>query len=651
MSNVITGILNALNSLYYNIGAELNMIIITTTMLVVMKNAHSKKTAYYSYVTSGIFCGMLTAICNVVLGFIAQYPYEDMNYIFYIAMIAATFLYFTCITNMVLYIIFLLPDARGYLYKGEIIGRLISIVFTALAGILYVLIGIKHNAYGIVVLDSYIKAQVDTTVLAMIFVFVFMHKYRRKLAKQIRIGITVFAPFYLVFVVMQRLQLRALCLSILASLPMFCLYLFFHSNPFDEILGCQNTYSLEVKFNQNMKEHKQFYFGMLRIPSLIHDAVIDEDSANAKMIIRILRTFEQQYSNLFVYRRTTGEFYLIFEKDYSPGSYMDAEDIARIIRKKMLQVSTVEKYQFVMFEVNDHIKSINMMTDIVSKAVDKYSSQVGDCDKILRYDEYNELIEGYYLAELFEKLRDNSSYDNENVVCYAQPIYEVHSKKFKTAEALMRLYVDGELISPDFFIPIAEANHCIHFLTICMLHKVCKAIVRLMETSEFDAISVNVSVQELSEANVAEEFLYIIDAYNVPKDKIRIELTESALANDNDYLKQNMIHLSDAGIKFYLDDFGTGYSSLERITELPFSVVKLDKSLLYSAINNKKTDKLVSGLVPLLKDDGFVALVEGVEDMDQHKYSVDVGFDYIQGFQWAKPMPIDELKNYFSPKE
>ena len=184
-----------------------------------------------------------------------------------------------------------------------------------------------------------------------------------------------------------------------------------------------------------------------------------------------------------------------------------------------------------------------------------------------------------------------------------------------------------------------------------MFHKVCAAIVELMKTSEFDAISVNVSVQELSEANVAEEFLYIIDHYGVPKDKIRIELTESALANDNDYLKHNMMQLSNAGIKFYLDDFGTGYSSLERITELPFSVVKLDKSLLYSAINNEKTDKLVSGLVPLLKDDGFVALVEGVENEHQHDYSVNIGFDYIQGFHWAKPLPIDELKNYFSPKE
>ena len=58
---------------------------------------------------------------------------------------------------------------------------------------------------------------------------------------------------------------------------------------------------------------------------------------------------------------------------------------------------------------------------------------------------------------------------------------------------------------------------------------------------------------------------------------------------------------------------------------------------------NEKTDRLVSGLVPLLKDDGFVALVEGVENMDQHEYSVNVGFDYIHGFQWAKPMPIDEL--------
>lgn len=651
MSEMIAGVVRAFDSLYYNIGTELNMAIIAAIMLVIMSIMQPKKTAYYVYLTTGVFCGMLVAICNVIIGFIAQYPYKDMNIIFYVAMIFTTFMYYSCLTNMVMYVVFLLPDARGHLRKGEIIGRICSLIVTTITSVAYVIVGVNHNKYGIVILEPYIKALVDMTGLLLVGLAIFMWKYRRKLAKQITVGISAFLPFYLIFVVMQRLQTRALFLSILAVLPLFCLYVFFHSNPFDEILGCQNTYSMEVKFNQNMRERKQFYFGMLRIPSLIHDAVSIEDSADVKMIIGILRAFEQKYNNLHMYRRTAGEFYIIFDKEYSDESYRDAEDIERIIRKKMMQVNALEKYQFVIFEVNHNIKSLNMMTDITNKAVDKYLSQTGDCEKILRHYEYDELIDGYYLAELFEKLRDGNVYDNDNVVCYAQPIYEVKTNKFKTAEALMRFYVDGQLIAPDFFIPIAEANHCIHFLTICMFHKVCAAIVELMKTSEFDAISVNVSVQEFSEANVAEEFLYIIDHYGVPKEKIRIELTESALANDNDYLKHNMMQLSNAGIKFYLDDFGTGYSSLERITELPFSVVKLDKSLLYSAINNEKTDKLVSGLVPLLKDDGFVALVEGVENERQHDYSVNIGFDYIQGFYWAKPLPIDELKNYFSPKE
>ena len=212
----------------------------------------------------------------------------------------------------------------------------------------------------------------------------------------------------------------------------------------------------------------------------------------------------------------------------------------------------------------------------------------------------------------------------------------------------MRLSVNGDMISPNVFVPIAEGNNCIHFLTICMFHKVCTAIKQLMKEVQFDAISINVSVQEFGEPDAADEFLDIIRSYEVPMDKIRIELTESALAIDNDMLAANMQKMADNGIKFYLDDFGTGYSSLERLTELPFSVVKFDKSLLYSALKNKKTDRLINGIVPIIKIDNLSALVEGVEDDDQYEYSVGTGFEYVQGYKWAKPVPIMELKGYFN---
>lgn len=322
--------------------------------------------------------------------------------------------------------------------------------------------------------------------------------------------------------------------------------------------------------------------------------------------------------------------------------------IGDILSEKLDEISQNEKFVMVGIEYTESIRNINMMMDIIQQAVAKYSDQFGSCKKLLYKGRYDELVQAYYLSELLEKLRDERQYDNENVICYAQPIYEVHSKEFRTAEALMRFYANGELIPPTVFVPIAEENNCIHFLTICMFHKVCKAIRELMPQSEFDAISINVSVQEFSEADVAEEFLSIIRSYDVPMDKIRVELTESALATDSGMLAENMKIMSDAGIKFYLDDFGTGYSSLERLTELPFSVVKFDKSLLYSALKNKKTDRLINGIVPIIKGDNFVALVEGVENDAQYEYSVGTGFEYVQGYKWAKPVPIMELKDYFA---
>ena len=111
-----------------------------------------------------------------------------------------------------------------------------------------------------------------------------------------------------------------------------------------------------------------------------------------------------------------------------------------------------------------------------------------------------------------------------------------------------------------------------------------------------------------------------------------------------------MRKLNQAGVKFYLDDFGTGYSNLERIVSFPFMTIKFDKSILYRAISDSTMNDLVDGIVGIFKKKGFVLLVEGVENEEHSKYSIDHGFDYIQGYKYAKPVQLEKLSEYFSKK-
>ena len=123
------------------------------------------------------------------------------------------------------------------------------------------------------------------------------------------------------------------------------------------------------------------------------------------------------------------------------------------------------------------------------------------------------------------------------------------------------------------------------------------------------------------------------------------------MGDQYDAVLYNMEKMNDAGIMFYLDDFGTGYSNLERILTCPFETIKFDKSMLYKGMTDKAMDSIVTTMVDVLKESDKVMLVEGVETEEQSEYSINRGFDFIQGFKYAKPQPIEKLEGYFPKRE
>jgi EAL domain-containing protein (putative c-di-GMP-specific phosphodiesterase class I) len=248
---------------------------------------------------------------------------------------------------------------------------------------------------------------------------------------------------------------------------------------------------------------------------------------------------------------------------------------------------------------------------------------------------------------LLNDIKSNMNLDDDRVLCYAQPIYCVETNSFRTAEALMRLNLNGKIIYPDKFIPVAERNGTIHTLTRIILNKVCKMIKSMEGSYDFDAVTINCSAIEFSNKSLHKELLEIIKTNNIPYGKIRIELTESAMSGDYETLIDNVEKLRAVGIQFYLDDFGTGYSNLERILGCPFNTIKFDKSLLYKSIDDSRMDDLIVSMTQVFKKQGFTLLVEGVETDEQTNYCVKRGFSYIQGYKYAKPQPIEQLTDYF----
>jgi EAL domain-containing protein (putative c-di-GMP-specific phosphodiesterase class I) len=279
----------------------------------------------------------------------------------------------------------------------------------------------------------------------------------------------------------------------------------------------------------------------------------------------------------------------------------------------------------------------------------RHGMEQSDC-RLASEKDYEDFYHYYQIEQVLLDIRNKMNLDDERVLCYMQPIYSVKVSSFQSAEALMRLRMGSEIIYPKEFLEIAEKNNCIHALTCIMLNKVCKRVREIQGKFKFDAITVNCSADELSDWSLHDQLLKIINRNLVDTSKIRLELTERAMFTDYKAALHNVEKLNLAGVQLYLDDFGTGYSNLERIISCPFHTIKFDKSLLHKAVHDSSVDDLLVHMVNVFKKNGFVLLVEGVENREQSEYCIEKGFDFIQGYQYAQAVPAEQIHDYFKKR-
>ena len=197
------------------------------------------------------------------------------------------------------------------------------------------------------------------------------------------------------------------------------------------------------------------------------------------------------------------------------------------------------------------------------------------------------------------------------------------------------------------FIPILEMNTDICRLDYYMLEMVCKDIRRrLDEGKKVVRVSVNFSRKHLLDVDLLENIVRVIEKNKVPYEYIEIELTETNTEVDFKKLQRLVNGLQEVGISAAVDDFGVGYSSLNLVRELPWNVLKIDRSLLPGMENErKKLSNIVFGhIVSLANAMGIECITEGVETAEQVGLLKEYGCPYAQGFYYDKPLPIDEYE-------
>lgn len=242
--------------------------------------------------------------------------------------------------------------------------------------------------------------------------------------------------------------------------------------------------------------------------------------------------------------------------------------------------------------------------------------------------------------------------ETEEFLVYYQPKVNLKTYTLAGAEALCRWRHNVDLIPPFHFIPILEESHAICELDFYMLEHVCMDLRKwLDEGKNVVRVSVNFSRQHMGDVDLAERILQIIDSYRIPHQYLEIELTETTTDVAFTDLRKLVDKLQSQGIRTSVDDFGVGYSSLNLIRELPWDVLKIDKSFLPDTIDptNEKY-VMFKYLVAMAQNLGLECIVEGVETVNHIRVLKENQCYMAQGFYFDKPLPKDEFERRFTQK-
>lgn len=267
-------------------------------------------------------------------------------------------------------------------------------------------------------------------------------------------------------------------------------------------------------------------------------------------------------------------------------------------------------------------------------------------DEIIFYDEK---LKARRVEEKELEYEAEGALINGDFLVYFQPKYDVETEKIIGAEALVRwLHPVKGMLSPALFVPLFEGNGFITEIDLYVLDRVCELIESWIKNGVPPiCISVNLSRIHLYERDLVKRLSEVVSRHNVPPEYIEFELTESAFYEETENLLRIMAEIKASGFRLSMDDFGSGYSSLNLLRRLPVDVLKLDKVFLEDCEeedDETRGKRIVTHVISMAKDLKMEVLAEGVETSNQKKFLQNAKCDMIQGYYYARPMPINEFE-------
>lgn len=244
----------------------------------------------------------------------------------------------------------------------------------------------------------------------------------------------------------------------------------------------------------------------------------------------------------------------------------------------------------------------------------------------------------------------NDALNNNHFKMYLQPQVRCSDEKVVGAEALVRWETEkGVIHSPASFIKILEDNGLIHELDKFIWEQAVQLLQKWQLLGIDYHISVNVSTRDFYLIPLYETFTSLVTKYGIPPQKLKLEITETALVHDLKRHKKIITDLQKFGFTIEMDDFGSGYSSLTILKNISINILKIDMMFLSKTKHKERSKKILESVIKMAQKLGIKIIVEGVEDKEQAEFLKNLNCDFFQGYLYSKPITVANFEsNYIS---
>ena len=358
-----------------------------------------------------------------------------------------------------------------------------------------------------------------------------------------------------------------------------------------------------------------------------------------KIVARKIEKLLIDKENYKVYRDHSDTFCIVAENEDRDKFIKNIDEISKTIAKVPIVIKSRELYVQLSYVFSFESKENLLETANIIKRYSHANKNIIIYDKALE-------LEKDYEKNIFWTLKIKKALDEDKIVPYFQPIYNLKTSKIEKYEALVRLIDGNNVISPYYFLDISKKSKQYLQLTKTMIQKTFD----YFRDKDFE-FSINLTFEDIKSEYISSFIIELLKEYKIGH-RVVFEIVESEEIDNFRKINEFFVTIREYGCKIAIDDFGSGYSNFEYLAKLNVDYIKIDGSLIKDILINKSSQNIVSMLVNFAKGQKVKTIAEFVSNKDILNKVRELGIDYVQGYYIKEPIAsIDGLNDIISLRE